>query len=121
MFDVVPYKFRYNDKDCSYSKHLSYERQRRNDYIESHFDLSNKNILNVFCVNKGHEHGIELHVIYKDGVIKIINPIYRRIVTYLIPRPQQIKRYYEKCHLKLRDSSILEIAHNNKLEHLNII
>ena len=122
MFDVVLYKFKYNDKDCVYSKHLNHERKCRNEFIESHFKLSNKNIVNVFCVDKGHKDGIELHVIYKSGVIKVINPINRRIVTYLIARPQQIKRYYEKCRLKVNyDKTVLDVAYAHELDGLNYI
>ena len=122
MFDVVLYKFKYNDKDCTHSKHLDSERQQRNEFIEANFDLSNKNIANVFCVNKGHKHGIELHTIYNSGIIKVINPVSRKIVTYLIARPQQIKRYYEKCRLKVKyNESIIDVAYAHKLEGLNCI
>lgn len=119
-FDVVLYKFPYNDYDCYESKHLFYDRQERDSFVHK-YNLTNRNIINVFCVNKGHEHGIELHAIYKSGIIKIINPVTRKVITYLVARPRQIKRYYEKCGLKIGNklNQVLAIAHNHKLQGLN--
>lgn len=120
-FEVILYQFPYRDLDCYESKHLFYDRAQR-DYFVSKYNLTNENIMNVFCVDKGHPDGIELHVIYKSGIIKIINPINRRIITYLIARPQQIKRYYDKCRLKVNwDRSVLDLAKEHQLQGLNNI
>lgn len=119
-FDVVLYTFPYRDWDCYESKHLFYDRKARDDFVHK-YDLTNKNIMNVFCVDKGHQDGIELHVIYKSGIIKIINPVNRRVVTYLVARPQQIKRYYEKCRLKVDyDKSVLDLAYHHLQQGLNV-
>ena len=120
MFEVVPYRFKYNDVDCKDSSHLARDRAYRKHFIDKH-KLYNRNIINVFCVNKGHKDGIELHVIYRSGIIKIINPINRRIVTYLIARPQQIKRYYQMTGMKLKNSKVLSVAYKNALEGNNLI
>ena len=120
MFEVVPYRFKYNDSDCVDSSHLAHDRAYRKHFINKH-ELYNRNIINVFCVNKGHKNGIELHVIYRSGIIKIINPINRRIVTYLIARQHQIKRYYELTNIKLKNSKVLEIAYENYLRGYNLI
>lgn len=119
MLKVVPYKFPYRDKDCRMTKHEYYDRWTREKYILDHYDLSNKNILNVFCVDKGHRDGIELHTIYKNGIIKIINPVKRCIITYLIARPQQIQRYYDKSHTILRDTKVIDIAMEHQAKGLN--
>lgn len=47
-----------------------------------------------FVVDRGHVNGEEIHVITSTGLIVIYNKASHKMVTILIARPQQIRRYY---------------------------
>lgn len=53
-------------------------------------------IIDAFIVDKGHEDGEEIHWILSNGVILITNYYTNRLVTVLIGRVGQIKRYYRE-------------------------
>jgi len=46
-----------------------------------------------YIVDTGHKDGAELHTVCTNGVIVIANLWRAEIITYLIARPGQIKRY----------------------------
>ncbi len=50
----------------------------------------------TFIVDKGHRNGAELHTITTNGIIIIRNARTHKMVTKLIARPNQIKRYFDK-------------------------
>ena len=50
-------------------------------------------VVKIAVVNKGHENGNEIHVIYNNGVVKIYNERTGRFITVLIARLPQIERY----------------------------
>ena len=50
-------------------------------------------VLKIAVVNKGHENGNEIHIIYNNGIIKIYNANTRKFITVLIARVPQIERY----------------------------
>lgn len=105
------YKFRYNDWDCKRSRHLE-ARYHREHMAVGMFCLYRPRLVNVFVVNKGHAHGIELHALFDNGVIKIINPISRKVISYLFPRVKQYKKYYESCGMKA-PQKLLEMGKRN--------
>lgn len=47
-----------------------------------------------FTVDKGHKNGPEIHEISDTGIITIYNKRTHKLITKLIARPGQIKRYY---------------------------
>lgn len=53
-------------------------------------------IIRTFEVDKGHPNGPEIHAITNTGVIYIFNAWTGRLITCLIARPGQIRRYYEE-------------------------
>jgi hypothetical protein len=66
-------------------------------------------IIECFLVNKGHENGSEIHVIYNNGVIRIYNARTKKHITDLIARQAQIERYnikITKCMAKKIKSHI---------------
>lgn len=76
------------------SKHYQSQRNEREKFIDEHF--SNDYIVDEFVVDKGHPHGAERHCITNNGIIIVYNLNSGKLVTKLIARPQQIKRYYYK-------------------------
>lgn len=75
------------------SKHYTYQRNRREDFIEK--ILGEGHIVDGFIVDKGHYKGAECHSITDNGIIIVHNLTTGKLVTKLIARPPQIKRYYE--------------------------
>lgn len=66
-----------------------------------------------FLVDKDHEHGLEVHTILDSGVIVIGNYRTYRLVTWLIARPAQIKRY------GVTDESLIAKARENNAKGYN--
>lgn len=48
----------------------------------------------AFIVDKHHENGLEIHVVYSDATIKIFNYRTKRLITVLYGRVPQVIRYY---------------------------
>lgn len=74
------------------SKHYQGQRSEREKFIDEHF--KNDYIVDEFVVDKGHPHGAERHCITNDGIIIVYNLHSGKLVTKLIARVGQIKRYY---------------------------
>ena len=61
-------------------------------------DIYNCNIIDGFIVDKGHPNGAEVHSITDNGIIIVHNLMSGDLVTKLIAREGQIKRYYENTN-----------------------
>lgn len=66
-------------------------------------------------VDRGHKDGAELHTITTTGIIIIRNERTHKMVTKLIARPNQIKRY------GINDKKVLEIAREHQTLGYNMI
>ena len=64
----------------------------------------------TFRVDRHHINGAELHTITTNGIIIIRNERTNKLVTKLIARPNQIKRYFEDDEIDERIEKIIEIA-----------
>jgi len=97
------------------SKHYETERHRREKFIDEHF--GNGYIVDEFIVDKGHPKGVERHCITNEGVIIVYNFNSGKLVTKLLARPQQIKRYYESFERKppLEYENILKLARQHNI------
>lgn len=60
-------------------------------------------VLKIAVVNKGHENGNEIHIVYNNGIVKIYNANSRRFITVLIARVPQIERYKIKVTKTMRN------------------
>ena len=69
----------------------------------------------TFTVDKGHPMGAELHTITSTGIIIIRNQKTNKMVTKLIARPNQIKRY------GIEDKKVIEIARKHQSLGYNMI
>lgn len=76
------------------SKHYETQRSERDKFIDEKLN-GDGYIIDGFVVDKGHKHGLEVHSITNNGVIIIHNLVSGKLVTKLLARPNQIKRYYE--------------------------
>ena len=72
-------------------------------------------VVKIAIVNKGHENGNEIHLVYNNGIIKIYNANTRRFITVLIARVPQIERYKIKVTKTMRKKikSHIEQGYNN--------
>ena len=75
-----------------YTRHFENDRKTRIDFINEVLGVGN--IVDSFVVDKGHRNGAEIHDITDNGIIIIKNYTTQKMVTMLIARPQQIRRYY---------------------------
>ena len=75
------------------SKHWEEERANRNRLINGVIGLG-KPIKEVI-IDKGHKNGAERHVLTSTGIIIVYNARTGKMITRLIARVGQVKRYYE--------------------------
>lgn len=76
-----------------YSKHYVMDRIEREKLIQK---IGIGVALDTIRVDRNHKNGAELHTITSTGIIIIRNERTEKIVTKLIARPGQIKRYYDE-------------------------
>lgn len=69
-----------------------------------------------FIVDRGHKDGKERHVLTTTGIIIIYNVITEKMITKLIARPGQIRRYYPNGGEPL---DIIRLAQNHQRQYLN--
>lgn len=73
--------------------HFSIDRSERHLKVLSLLGVGRH--LYSFIVDKGHVNGAEIHSIFSNGVIVIRNRRTNLLITELIARPGQIRRYWE--------------------------
>lgn len=99
------------------TQHLTGERLNRYEIAKDNSEAIDK----VFLVDKGHEAGMELHCVSKNGIIWILNE--RKflsgvpsLITILFGRPNQVKRLYKDCGLfvekEILDACYEHVANN---------
>lgn len=90
------------------SKHWRADRQKRNQIIAK---IGMGQVIKEVVIDRGHKNGPEIHKITSTGLIVIYNKYTGIMVTILIARPNQIKRYYAENEAP---QDILKLA----LEHM---
>ena len=75
----------------------------------------NAKIITIAIVDKGHDNGNEVHIIYNNGIIKIYNANTHKFITVLIARIPQIERYNIQVTATMRKkvSKHIEQGYNN--------
>ena len=76
------------------SMHYNNKRYKREKLINEYLNGDGK-VIDSFIVDKGHKDGMEKHDITDNGIIIVYNNETKKLVTKLIARPNQIKRYYK--------------------------
>ena len=74
------------------SKHYLEDRRDREEVIRQ---IGYGRIIKTVEVDRGHRNGPEIHKISNTGIITIYNKGTGKMITKLIARPAQIRRYYE--------------------------
>ena len=67
-------------------------------------------VCKIAIVNKGHENGHEIHIVYNNGIVKVYNANTRKCITVLIARVPQIERYKIKVTKTMRNKIKSHIA-----------
>lgn len=75
------------------SKHYNMDRIERERIIQK---IGVGKAIATVEIDRGHPNGTELHTITTTGIIIIRNKRTNKIVTKLIARPNQIRRYFPK-------------------------
>ena len=74
------------------SKHYTKDRQKREAIINT---IGIGKVVDSFVIDRGHRNGAEIHKITDTGIIIIYNQHTKKMITKLIARPGQIRRYYK--------------------------
>ena len=93
------------------SKHYQIERQERERVIQL---IGIGNPVDRFVVDRGHINGPEIHELTDTGIINIYNKRTHILITRLIARVGQIKRYYPYGKAP---KNLIEKAIKNTVEH----
>lgn len=102
------------------SKHYQTRRNEREKFINEHLGGDGK-IIDSFIVDKGHKNGLERHCITDNGIIVIYNVATKKLISKLIARPCQIKRYYKSTGRRYPKGykRILALAEKHKISGYN--
>lgn len=73
--------------------HFSRDRQDRENLIKQ---IGEGRVIKTVEVDKGHPNGPEIHKITDNAIVVIYNKRTGRLITKLIARPNQIRRYFEE-------------------------
>ena len=107
MFQIIGYIERFTPS--TNTQHVA-NRSRRLQVAQQLIITESAKVCCIAIVNKGHENGNEVHVIYNNGVIKIYNANTCRFITVLIAREPQIKRYEIKITKTMRKKINTHVA-----------
>ena len=90
MFQVIGYIDSFTP--CGITSH-GVKRSKRLQVAERLIIEESAKVIKIAVVNKGHENGNEIHIVYNNGVVKVYNARTRKFITVLIARTPQIERY----------------------------
>lgn len=112
MFQVIGYID--NFTTCGNTLHVV-NRSRRLQVAQRLINEEGAKVCCIAIVNKGHENGNEVHVIYNNGIVKVYNANTHKLVTVLIARIPQVERYKVKITKTMRKkiNTHVEQGYNN--------
>ena len=97
---------------------LTKHQQERHDRFALADALGCGTVYDAFICDTGHENGLENHIITDTGLIYIQNNQSKKLITVLVARPGQIRRYYEKLDL-VPPQELVDIAREHQLAGYN--
>ena len=112
MFELIGYTDSFTP--CGITAH-GVNRSHRLQVAERLIIEESAKVVKIAVVNKGHENGEEVHIVYNNGIVKIYNANTRRFITVLIARVPQIERYKVKITKTMRNKikSHIKQGYNN--------
>lgn len=96
------------------SRHWKKERKERRELIET---IGHGRTVKTVVVDRHHKNGPEIHEISDTGIITIYNQRTKKMITQLIARPGQIKRYYAED--EIIPFELIKIAREHQRMHYN--
>jgi len=75
------------------SVHFTRDRQDRENLIK---EIGSGKVVKRVVIDRGHRNGPEIHEVTDNAIVNIYNQRTGKLITKLIARPNQIKRYYEE-------------------------
>lgn len=99
------------------TNHYKNKRYKREKFIHKYL-YGDGNVIDSFVIDKNHPMGEEIHCVTDTGLIIIYNAISQKLVTKLIARPNQIKRYYNDVD-KAPPRWLLDLARYHESLHYN--
>ena len=100
MFQIIGYIN--NFTTCGNTLHVV-NRSKRAQIAQRLIAEEHAKVYKIVLVNKGHKNGIEAHVIYNNGIVKVYNANTHKYITMLIAREAQIERYNIKLTKTMRN------------------
>ena len=107
MFEVIGYID--NFTTCGNTLHVV-KRSQRLQIAQRLINEECAKVCKIALVNKGHENGTEVHVIYNNGIVKVYNANTHKYITMLIAREAQIERYDIKLTKTMRNKIKKHVA-----------
>lgn len=74
------------------SIHYKRDRRYREKVIQT---IGEGTVIKVMTVDRGHPKGPEIHELSNTGIITVWNFNHTKVITKLVARPGQVKRYYK--------------------------
>lgn len=96
------------------SRHVSDERRDRMERIAR--DIGFGRIVRMCLVDTRHRDGYEVHVLTSTAIVLVFNRETGKLVTALVARPGQVRRYYEPFGEEVPEE-LLARAHRNTCVH----
>ena len=106
MFQVIGYTNSFTP--CGITSH-GVNRSHRLQVAERLIIEESAKVIKIAIVNKGHENGNEVHLVYNNGVVKVYNARTHKFITVLIARVPQIERYKIKVTKTMKKKINLHI------------
>lgn len=107
MFQVIGYMN--NFTTCGNTLHVV-KRSKRLQIAQRLINEECAKVIKIAIVNKGHNNGNEIHIVYNNGVIKIYNENTHKFITVLIARIPQVERYQIKITQTMRKKINAHVA-----------
>lgn len=99
------------------TKHWDNRKSRKELLLE---EVPKGYLMQSFYVDRGHRCGAEIHHIFSNGIIVIVNAKTKRLITKLIARPMQIYRYYQSTGLDIPEKLVGLAYINTTIKKLNV-
>lgn len=96
------------------SRHYSNDRRNRQNIINM---IGEGTVIKEVVLDRGHRNGAEVHKVSSTGIISIYNLKSGKLITKLIARPNQIKRYYQNNDAPVE---VLRIAREHQRLNYNM-
>ena len=75
------------------SNHYKRDRKRREEIVKQ---IGTGNVIKEVVLDRGHRNGPEVHKVTDTGLVLVYNQRTNVLITKLIARPNQIRRYYKE-------------------------